>query len=193
MLSGLGKTALSEADAYRTAPLGMTAMLKASLGDGIRKYDEEKLKAAFLEYYRKNIHVGTRLYPGIREVLSRIRENHLIWGIVTNKPMFLTEELIASFPELSDPAVIIAGDSVVRHKPDPEPVLMAIEKTCSAPAGTLMVGDSLSDVRSAVSAGASGCLALWGYGKYGAGSGLGGERVYEAGTPTDLLNLLSCN
>ena len=129
VLSGLGRRTLSEEEAYRTAPLGMTAMLKASLGDDIGRYDVEELKTGFLRYYRQNIHAATRLYPGIREVLSAIRESQLLWGIVTNKPMFLTEELVASFPELSGPAVIIAGDSVVRHKPDPEPVLRAIELT----------------------------------------------------------------
>ena len=171
VLSGLGRRTLSEEEAYRTAPLGMTAMLKASLGDDIGRYDVEELKTGFLRYYRQNIHAATRLYPGIREVLSAIRESQRLWGIVTNKPMFLTEELVASFPELSGPAVIIAGDSVVRHKPDPEPVLRAIELTGSAPGATLMVGDSLSDVKSAVSAGAAGVLA-------------------QAETPLDLLSLI---
>ena len=190
VLSGLGRRTLSEEEAYRTAPLGMTAMLKASLGDDIGRYDVEELKTGFLRYYRQNIHAATRLYPGIREVLSAIRKSQLLWGIVTNKPMFLTEELVASFPELSGPAVIIAGDSVVRHKPDPEPVLRAIELTGSAPGATLMVGDSLSDVKSAVSAGAAGVLALWGYGGYGTGSGVKGGRIYEAETPLDLLSLI---
>ena len=160
VLSGLGRRTLSEEEAYRTAPLGMTAMLKASLGDDIGRYDVEELKTGFLRYYRQNIHAATRLYPGIREVLSAIRESQLLWGIVTNKPMFLTEELVASFPELSGPAVIIAGDSVVRHKPDPEPVLRAIE------------------------------LTLWGYGGYGTGSVVKGGRIYEAETPLDLLSLI---
>ena len=190
VLSGLGRRTLSEEEAYRTAPLGMTAMLKASLGDDIGRYDVEELKTGFLRYYRQNIHAATRLYPGIREVLSAIRESQLLWGIVTNKPMFLTEELVASFPELSGPAVIIAGDSVVRHKPDPEPVLRAIELTGSEPGATLMVGDSLSDVKSAVSAGAAGVLALWGYGGYGTGSVVKGGRIYEAETPLDLLSLI---
>ena len=190
VLSGLGRRTLSEEEAYRTAPLGMTAMLKASLGDDIGRYDVEELKTGFLRYYRQNIHAATRLYPGIREVLSAIRESQLLWGIVTNKPMFLTRELIETFPELASPAAVVAGDSVERHKPDPEPVLKAIELTGSAPGTTLMVGDALSDVESAVRAGARGALALWGYGSYSTAGNIAGGEFYKAATPLDLLPLI---
>ena len=190
VLKDLGRRALTAEEAYRTAPLGMAAMLKASLGSGIGKYDLEKLKSSFLEYYRKSIHVETRLYPGITDILSYIREKGLAWGIVTNKPMFLTRELIETFPELASPAAVVAGDSVERHKPDPEPVLKAFELTGSAPGTTLMVGDALSDVESAVRAGARGALALWGYGSYSTAGNIAGGEFYKAATPLDLLPLI---
>jgi phosphoglycolate phosphatase len=48
---------------------------------------------------------------------------------------------------------IICGDMVERKKPDPMPLLMAAEQMGAAPAKSLMLGDSMNDVKAARAAG----------------------------------------
>ena len=56
----------------------------------------ETLRLRFLELYAANLVVGTRLFPGFDRVLERLEGGGLPWGIVTNKPAWLTDPLLAT-------------------------------------------------------------------------------------------------
>jgi phosphoglycolate phosphatase len=45
--------------------------------------------------------------------------------------------------------VVVGGDTCVRRKPDPQPLLFACESLHVAPSESLMVGDSVNDVQAA--------------------------------------------
>ena len=57
---------------------------------------------------------------------------------------------------------VVTGDDTVRHKPDPEPLQLALERLAADPAGAVYVGDSPFDIRAAKAAGIASVAVGWG-------------------------------
>jgi anhydro-N-acetylmuramic acid kinase len=121
------------------------------------------LRARFLEIYRARLAVETRLYEGIAEALDRLESRGILWGIVTNKPGWLTEPLLEHFALRQRARVIVSGDTLAQRKPHPAPLLHAAEKLGVAPAECIYIGDAERDVLAAQAAGMQGFVALFGY------------------------------
>ncbi|MFW5970257.1 MAG: HAD-IA family hydrolase, partial [Halofilum sp. (in: g-proteobacteria)] len=85
------------------------------------------------------------------------------WGVVTNKPGWLTEPLLRLLGLDTRAAVIVSGDTVTRRKPHPAPLLHACETTGFAPARAIYVGDAERDVAAGIAAGMDTFVALYGY------------------------------
>jgi len=101
-------------------------------------------------------------YPGTTAVLENLHARGLVMGIVTSKG----DELATRGLELTGLAkflpVVIGADSVTRHKPEPEPVLLALERLGVRADEALMMGDSPHDISSGNAAGVATIGALWG-------------------------------
>jgi phosphoglycolate phosphatase len=107
----------------------------------------------FLELYAENTSKRSKLYPGILEGLSRLRDAGYTLGSVTNKASQFTIPLLKDLGVYDDFAVVVAGDTLDKKKPDPAPLLYAAERMGVDPVDCLMVGDSISDVTAARAAG----------------------------------------
>ncbi len=94
--------------------------------------DFETLRLRFLDLYAANLAVGTRLFPGFDAVLDRLEAQGLPWGIVTNKPGWLTDPLLAALGLDRRAACAVSGDTLAERKPHPLPLLHA--------AGTVFLG-----------------------------------------------------
>jgi phosphoglycolate phosphatase len=106
---------------------------------------------------------AARPFPGAAEGLRAVHEAGLKTAIVTNKQrrfaLALSERLgLAPWVDF-----IVGGDSCIRRKPDPMPVLFACESLQVAPAAALMVGDSINDVLAARGAGVAVICVPYGY------------------------------
>jgi len=123
----------------------------------------ERLRTRFLEIYRSRLSLETRLYDGVEEALTHLESTGISWGIVTNKPRWLTEPLLRHFALQDRAGVVVSGDTLAQRKPHPAPLLYAAEKLGAAPADCIYVGDAERDVLAAQSAGMSVFVALFGY------------------------------
>jgi len=111
-----------------------------------------------------------RLYPGVEEVLRHLVSLRVKQGIVTLKRRNFDfhGKLAGASLELQELGIadmfgaLVGFEDVSAPKPDPEGVLNVLERLGSSPSETVVVGDSLSDVRSAKAAGCRSCYALWG-------------------------------
>jgi phosphoglycolate phosphatase len=107
----------------------------------------------FLDLYATNTSTRSRLYPGVREGLDLLKAAGYPLGCVTNKAAQFTEPLLRDLGVFDDFAIVISGDTLPRKKPDPEPLLHAAGFFGVDPHSSLMIGDSVSDVRAARAAG----------------------------------------
>ncbi|GAB4510016.1 MAG: phosphoglycolate phosphatase [Sulfuricaulis sp.] len=141
---------------------GATALVK--LGFGVDSGSEfDRLRRRLLVLYTDNLCRHTRLFEGIPSLLQALKKQGVNWGVVTNKPAFLTDPLIAQLKPEPAPACVISGDTVPNRKPHPEPMLLACTRAGSRPEQCLYVGDAERDILAGRHAGMKTLVALFGY------------------------------
>ncbi|WP_243049781.1 phosphoglycolate phosphatase [Dyella sp. RRB7] len=117
----------------------------------------------YLDLYQAVMAHQTHPFDGIDELLATIETQGLSWGIVTNKPGFLTDELVQRIGWGERVAAVVSGDTLPVKKPDPAPVLLACERAGLDPARCLFVGDDRRDVLAGEAAGLYTVAVRWGY------------------------------
>ncbi|MEK5745861.1 HAD hydrolase-like protein, partial [Acinetobacter variabilis] len=76
----------------------------------------------FLDLYGADIAVDTDLFDGMYPLLEALEARSIPWGIVTNKPRWLSESLLAALNLSERCSVLVCPEDVGRTKPDPEPM-----------------------------------------------------------------------
>lgn len=142
---------------------GGLALVRLGFGEERGDVELENLRQRFLEIYAENLCRETHLFPGILQLLATLSENGLNWGVVTNKPGYLTEPLVAQLTIEPPPACIVSGDTTTNRKPHPEPMLLASKRAGSDPHECLYVGDAERDIHAGNQAGMKTLVALFGY------------------------------
>ncbi len=142
---------------------GGLALVRLGFGEERGDVKLENLRQRFLEIYAENLCRETRLFPGIPQLLAILSENGFNWGVVTNKPGYLTEPLVAQLTIQPPPACIVSGDTTTNRKPHPEPMLLACNQAGSDPHECLYVGDAERDIHAGKQAGMKTLVALFGY------------------------------
>jgi phosphoglycolate phosphatase len=142
---------------------GAAGLLRIGFGLEGDSADMIRLRASFLERYQANLASTSRPFPGIAELLRQIEEQDCAWGVVTNKPGWLTEPLLRLLGLDTRAAVIVSGDTLEQRKPHPGPLLHACTRTGFAPAQAVYVGDAERDVAAGIAAGMDTFVALYGY------------------------------
>ncbi len=111
-----------------------------------------------------------------------------MWGIVTNKPGYLTDDLVQQIGWSNRVCAVVSGDTLPVRKPDPAPVLLACERAGLDPARCLFVGDDRRDVQAGRDAGLFTVAVQWGYLDGGDPQAWGADVVVEH--PRQLAELL---
>lgn len=117
----------------------------------------------YLELYQAMMAEHTRPFEGVDTLLAQLESQGIAWGIVTNKPGFLTDELVQRIGWAARAAAVVSGDTLPVKKPDPAPVLLACERAGLDPARCLFVGDDRRDVMAGAAAGMYTIAVSWGY------------------------------
>lgn len=123
----------------------------------------EERRQYLLHVYADNLCRDTRLFPGIAAVLSSLESQRVPWGIVTNKPAWLTDPLIDAMQLQRRAGCVVSGDTCRHRKPHPEPILHACTLLGTEPADTWYVGDAGRDMQAGRAAGCVTIGALYGY------------------------------
>jgi phosphoglycolate phosphatase len=123
----------------------------------------ERLRLRFLELYSQNLAHRTELFPGIEPVLDELERLGLPWGVVTNKPGWLTDPLLATLGLDRRASCVVSGDTVAERKPHPLPLLHAADLVGVAPAHCVYVGDAERDIQAGRAAGMTTVVAAYGY------------------------------
>lgn len=158
-----GKPELPYASIRPVASHGAAGLIELGFGVARDAPRFAPLRERFISLYRERLTQETRLFPGISVLLDQLAARGLNWGIVTNKPAFLTEPLIDQLGLRQDAACIISGDTTANRKPHPEPMLHASKLAGSKPEECLYVGDAERDIAAGNAAGMKTLVALFGY------------------------------
>lgn len=121
------------------------------------------LRQRFLETYHQNCTQRTCFFPGITTVLNYLDTQGIPWGIVTNKPSWLTTPVATHFDLHQRAKCIISGDTLLTKKPNPEPLWYACQLIGTLPDDTIYVGDLETDTIAARAAGMKSIAVTYGY------------------------------
>jgi phosphoglycolate phosphatase len=157
-----GLAALPFAEVRPLVSHGAPRLLRLAFGEPEAERYED-LRTRFLAFYRGALAVHTRLFEGFDRVLDLIEASGLRWGVVTNKPGWLTAPLIAEIGLEHRCGCIVAGDTLAERKPHPLPLLHAASLLGLEPRECAYVGDAERDVQAARNAGMIPLVAGFGY------------------------------
>ncbi|HSQ08327.1 MAG TPA: phosphoglycolate phosphatase [Chromatiaceae bacterium] len=115
--------------------------------------DFDRAYPIFLDLYAANTSKRSVLYPGVREGLDWMAAAGYRLGCVTNKAAQFTIPLLTDLGVIDRFGIVVSGDTLPQKKPDPAPLLHAAAHFGVEPTRSLMVGDSVSDVKAARAAG----------------------------------------
>ena len=123
----------------------------------------EAALTAYQKHYSRINGSHSAVFEGAADGLAALREAGMRLACLTNKPGEFARPLLQAKSLLGYFDFVFGGDAFERKKPDPLPLLKACEALGSAPARTLMVGDSSNDARAARAAGCPVVLVTYGY------------------------------
>ena len=142
---------------------GGLVLTQLGFASKVRQQDIEALRLRFLDHYRAIIAEDSRLFSGMPEVLTHLEGRGIPWGIVTNKPEWLTFPLLEQLQLGERCGVVIGGDTLARKKPDPLPLITAAARLSVDPVDCIYVGDDERDIIAGKAAGMKTVVAAYGY------------------------------
>ena len=148
------------AEQVLTAAVGGPGLVAQMRALDPRRVDE--LVAAYREH-NEPLHQELEAFWEVVEVLPRLRAEGRRLGIVTAKRHATVKLAFDRLPGLEDNFdVVVGAEDTERHKPDPEPILVALERLGAPADQAAYVGDSPYDVRAAKAAGVYAVAVAWG-------------------------------
>jgi phosphoglycolate phosphatase len=146
----------------------------------------EQVRAAYESDYLSHVADETRLYAGMAEALSALRELGAL-ACITNKPERISRALLDALGVGDCFSTVVGGDTCAQIKPHPS-LLQAAADRCeidTSRAQVFMIGDSRGDLEMARAFGACSIWCGWGY-----ASGLATEANYSAHSPHELADIV---
>ncbi|MDO4552664.1 MAG: HAD-IA family hydrolase [Bacillota bacterium] len=150
----------------------------------------EEAIGVYRSYHWDNFGERITVFPGIVELLEQLKVRGYSLGLVTSRLKGTTMEGLEKYRLEHFFDAMVTCDDTDRHKPDPEPILIALERLGSAPEESVMVGDTRFDVLCARNAGVASVLVAWqmAMSQEEISGPLGPDHYIE--TPEELLTIL---
>jgi phosphoglycolate phosphatase len=162
--------------AARGWPQHTVAQFKYFVGNGIPRLVErltpeaqrtpEVLASAYRDFdgdYSAHMRDKTAPYPGLPQMLARLKSAGVRMAVYSNKDDALARSVVEYYYDASMFCVVRGALPGVPHKPAPQGTLALMQAAGAQPGSTLYVGDSDVDVATAKNAGLPCCGVLWGF------------------------------
>lgn len=121
----------------------------------------EKAIQIYRSYHYDNFGELISLFPGMKELLQTLKQEGYKLGLVTSRLKGTTMQGLEKYEIKDYFDVVITADDTTKHKPDPEPILITLDRLGSEPEHSIMVGDSLFDIGCARNAAVKSVLVSW--------------------------------
>ena len=168
MLRDLGRPDLSREAVSHYVGRGIPNLVKRALAASLEVADDsvpppQEALESFRRHYARENGRNVRFYPGVMEGLRALRAEGFPLAVITNKAAAFTLPLLESTGLAGYFDVVVSGDLLPRHKPDPMPLIWACGRLGVSPGDALFLGDSVNDLRAARAAGCHVFLVPYGY------------------------------
>ena len=165
---------------------GGLALTRLGFAGKVSEQEMEPLRQRYLQHYYDNIARASKLFDGYDTILGELEASSIPWGIVTNKPEWLTHPLLEQLGLAQRSGVVIGGDTLEHRKPHPMPLLVAAKRLEVDCKNCVYVGDDKRDIVAGKAAGMKTLIAAYGYiGETDNIEDWGGDGVIDQ--PGDLL------
>ena len=171
------------------AGAGARGMIAVAFGLAPEDAGFDELKEEFFLNYEVCLVEQTYVFEGIIELIARICQGGLKWGVVTNKSARFTVPLTRAMTLFNTARTIVSGDTMSHAKPHPAPLLEAARQLQLPPERCVYVGDDERDIVAGRAAGMVTVAAAYGY--LGASADTKAWKAdFTISAPSELLNLL---
>ncbi len=168
---------------------GSVALVNLGFPDIADEATLARLKQRYLDIYEQNLCIDSGLFPGMATLITHIESNAMNWGVVTNKPGWLTDPLMQQLGLTARAACIISGDTTANRKPHPEPMFLACKLADSVAEHCIYIGDARRDIEAGNNAGMQTVIANYGYiGHWEDTSDWGAD--HKVNTPEEIIQLI---
>lgn len=116
---------------------------------------------SYRDYQLKSWKEDISVFPGVEDLLETLKEREHSLLLVTSRLKPTTMEYLEYFGLRDYFDVVITSNDTKAHKPDPEPLLTALDKAGGRPENSIMLGDTRFDIGCANNAGAESVLVHW--------------------------------
>lgn len=121
----------------------------------------QKCLDTYRSWHHDNFVQLIKMFPGMMELLEELKSCGYKLGLVTSRLKYTTMLGIKKYNLGRFFDYILTADDTDKHKPDPAPILITLEKLGSLPEESIMIGDTLMDMGCARSAGVKSVLVDW--------------------------------
>jgi len=142
---------------------GGLVLTRLGFADKVPQAEIEPLRLRYLQHYHAIVADESRLFDGYAEILDELEARSIPWGIVTNKPEWLTQPLLEQLDLAPRTGVVIGGDTLEQRKPHPLPLQVAAERLGVSCNNCIYVGDDERDIVAGKAADMKTLIAAYGY------------------------------
>ncbi|EWT06642.1 haloacid dehalogenase [Intrasporangium chromatireducens Q5-1] len=161
--------------------------LEVAYGDYCPERADELVRA-YLDWNEANLDRLLRPYDGVADVIRDLDAAGLRLAVATSKRRSQAAEVMSVLGLDEHIDVLVAMEDTDKHKPDPEPLLKAVQTLGDTPAEGVYVGDAVVDTLAGKAAGMSTVAVTWGAGNPEALAGVRPDEVVH--TPEELRAVL---
>lgn len=163
MRAGFSLAILSQDDVTTLVGEGAVRLIEGAL-PGFSPEDRQKGLECFLEYNFQHIVDKTRFYPGVTETLHLLKESGYILTVASNKSEPHCKEILRLLQADHFFSAVLGAESAAERKPSPAPIIHLMKQFGVSCSETVMVGDSINDIKAGKSAGVFTIGCEFGYG-----------------------------
>jgi len=175
-------------DAYRTlVGEGVDRLVEKAVPDN-RGDLHDSVYGGVRDYYLAHMLDKTAAYDGVPDMLDALAARGIPMAVLSNKPGPATERIVAELFGRWEFAAVVGQTPEEPHKPDPGAALRIAAAVGAAPGRCLFLGDTSTDMETAVAAGMFPVGALWGFREADELLAFGARALIER--PMDLIPLL---
>jgi len=190
-LAALGLPALPKANYRQYVGNGADRLIRRMLRASAMLEDEAAVSALRAEYdrlYEQDPLYLVQPYPGIMELLQKLRRKKVRLAVLSNKPDDMTRVIAQKlFPDIFD--IVCGQREGIPPKPEPQALWNILQALPCPKNKALYIGDSGVDMQTGKNAAVDTAGVLWGFRSEGELRGIGAK--FYAVTPDELLSFIS--